>query len=338
MGRITAGSARRILAVSRLAQHLSVRVNNGRRARTIGRVRERDLDEFNSIFKRSIIPTIEVEKIEVSTILVLADFSATSQSCVDVAQALARRFAGARVCIRFLLHEGDVAHRAEAEQALDRWNADEKSILVGDPAGSIEGMFAGKPPSMVVAPTPFRRHDPTPTSDAAGAFVDQLLVATPVPTLLLRGKTDESIFQSILAKIPGGRHELIEQFSFAFALCPPGGKVRLLHVVEAERLNELAEILEVTPGIDTDEGSAELLHAIEMRMNHLLRGALRTGKDAAFEVVADLKVGDPFKIVPAAAADCSMIILGSATSHTEFLDSRAYQLMKALPGLPVLAL
>ena len=65
---------------------------------------------------------------------------------------------------------------------------------------------------------------------------------------------------------------------------------------------------------------------------------MRTAEGAAFTVEADLRVGDPFAIVPEVVRDCSLLILGSQSAHTEFLESRAYALMKAVPGVHVLAL
>ena len=98
---------------------------------------------------------------------------------------------------------------------------------------------------------------------------------------------------------------------------------------------ELAEALEVVPEVDSH---ADLLGAIETRMDHLLRGAVRTARDAAFTVEADIEVGDPFEIVPKQAKDFSVLILGSQTSHREFLESRAYALMERIPDISVLAL
>jgi len=262
-------------------------------------VKERDLDEFASVFRRAIIPTIEVERIRVESILLLLDGGPLTEACTLVAQRLAERF-GASVSS----HTVDTPDTPEQELA---------------------GVIEAEDPSLIIAPEPF-------------SHVDALLIATPLPTLLIRKPDVESIFTRIVAKIPGGRHDLIEQFSIAFALCRAGGHVRLLHIMEEQRLAELARILELAPGIDTESGQAAMIAAAKTRMDHLLRGAVRTAKDAAFEVEADLRVGDPFAIVPEVARDASLLILGSQASHTEFLDSRAYALMKATPGVHVLAL
>ncbi len=242
-------------------------------------MRDREIDEFESVFRRSIIPTIEVEKIRLDDIAIL------EEDCRPVAETLAARF-GSRI---FAADPQDV-----------------RSVI-------------DQNPSLII------------TYDS-GELVDTLLVATPIPTLILRGPVD---FKRILVKIPGGRHDLIEQFSFAFALCEPGGLIRLLHVVERQRLKELAEALEVMPDVDTH---ADLLEAIKTRMDHLLRGAVRTGEDAVFTVEAAIKTGDPFQILPAEAKDFSLLILGSQASHDEFLESRAYALMQRVPDISVLAL
>lgn len=251
-------------------------------------MRERELDEFQSVFQRSIIPTIEVEKIEIRKILVLAGVPERMERC----KAIAARF------------RAPVVERR-----------------VDDPE-RLASMIEQERPSLVIAP-------------GLGSFIDELLVATPVPTLILRGPCGEDMFRRILAKIPGGRHDLIEQFSFAFALCPPGGTIRLLHVVEAEQLERLAEVLEITPEVDTH---ADLLSAVKVRMDHLLRGAIRTAEGAAFTVESAIEVGDPFEIVPEQARDFSLLILGSQAQHDAFLQSRAYALMQRVPDLPVLAL
>ena len=108
--------------------------------------------------------------------------------------------------------------------------------------------------------------------------------------------------------------------------------------LKEERLKLMAEVLEITPGIETERGSADLLSAIQARMSHLLQGAVRTAKNAAFSVETSIRVGDPFVLVPEEAKGCSLLIVGSHESHEDFLDSRAYELMQRVPHIPVLAL
>jgi len=300
-------------------------------------MKERDLDEFESLFQRAIVPTIEVEKIDISDVIVLADFSDRAEACGKVAADLRERF-GARVSVRFLLHPAEHAHEGDARARMERIGGGERRIVEGDPVAHLREICEEEKPSLIIAPAPLHLREEAGDDLALGTFVDTLLVATAIPTLLIRGPADGAIFDRILAKIPGGRHELIEQFSFAFALCRPGGLIRLLHVVEEARLKELGELLEVAPEIYTDEGAAGLLSAIETRMNHLLRGAVRTAKDAAFTVETDLAVGDPFEILPKKAKGYSLLIVGAASEHIEFLESRAYALIRSVPGISVLAL
>jgi len=300
-------------------------------------VRERELDEFGSLFQRSVVPTIEVSRIAIRDIVVLVDFSDRGESCGNAARELAGRF-GSRVRARFLLHPADADHEDEARALLDAVPADERVVVPGDPAAHLKDLTENERPSLIVAPAPFRLKEASAESAALGEFVDALLVATAIPTLLLRRPTEGSIFARILAKIPGGRTELIEQFSFAFALCRPGGAIRLLHVIDERRIRELAEVLEVAPGIDTREGTEELVSAVQARMDHLLRGAIRTGEGAGFDVSSVLRVGDPFAILPAEVKDATLLIVGSQASHRDFLASRAYHLIQLVPGLPVLAL
>ncbi|MHC4957540.1 MAG: hypothetical protein ACYTGN_04130 [Planctomycetota bacterium] len=252
-------------------------------------MRERELDEFQSIFKRSIIPTIEVEKIKLDKILVL-----TPEGGAPDCRALADGF-GVEVSERAIVHADDFA-----------------------------AILADEHPSMIIAPD-------------LGELIDSLLVATPLPTLIARGADGPDLFRRILVNIPGGQHDLIEQFSFAFRLCPPGGTIRLLHVVDQERLARLAEILEVTPEVDTG-ASADLLAAVKARMDHLLRGAIRTARDAEFAVESAIEVGDPFEIVPRHARGFELLIVGAQSEHSGFLESRAYALMQRVPDRSVLAL
>ena len=303
----------------------------------LARVRERELDEFASIFQRSVISTIEVSGIELSEVVLLVDFSDRGESCGAVAAELKRRF-GAHVSARFLLHPGDAAHEPKAKRVLGDLPADERRIVPGDPVASLHGILEREKPSLIVAPAPLRLHDPGEEAEALGTFIDTLLVATPIPTLLVRAPLEGPVFDRILANIPGGRHDLIEQFSFAFKLCAAGGTIRLLHVLEEEWADRLAEVLEVTPEIDTAEGRAGLLSAIQTRMNHLLRSAVRTARHEDFHVESSMRIGDPFEIVPEEAARFSLVILGSAESHREFLQSRAYELIRRVPGMPVLTL
>jgi hypothetical protein len=298
-------------------------------------MRERDLDEFSSLFQRSIIPTIEVARIEIRDIVVIVDFDERSRAGGAIAADLAKRF-GARVSVRFLLHPDDEAHAEAARGILDSLPGDERRLVLGDPVAHVHELTEKEKPSLIVSPAPFCLRGKCP--EAIGEFINTLLVSTAIPTLLVRGPPCGPRFDRILAQIPGGRHDLIEQFSFAFALCPPGGLIRLLHVVDQERLAVLAELLEITPEIDTEQGAEELLEAIQTRMDHLIKGAVRTAKDAAFEVEGRVRVGDPFQIVPGEAEGFSLLILGSHASHGEFLESRAYELMRRIPAIALLAL
>ena len=300
-------------------------------------MKDRDLDEFGSIFQRAIIPTIEVSAIEIRDVVVLFDFSDRAPSCMRAARELAQRF-DCRVSCRFLLRDADAQWEQDARGLLEEARVSQGEIIRGDPAAHIVKITTEDKPSLIIAPAPLRAHETSAETVVEGEFVDSLLVATAIPTLLVREPFQGSPFGCILAKIPGGRHDLIEQFSFAFALCEPGGTIRLLHVVDEGRLKLLAEVLEVAPEIETERGSADLLSAIQARMSHLLQGAVRTAKDAAFSVETSIRVGDPFVIVPEEAAGCSLLIVGSHGSHEEFLDSRAYGLMQRVPHIPVLAL
>jgi len=300
-------------------------------------MRERELDEFGSLFQRAVIPTIEVEKIAIDDIVVLADFSERAAACGRVAAELKRRF-GARVSVRFLLSPGEEDQEATARRLMDAVAGDEHRLVEGDPLAHLEEITEREKPSLILAPAPLDLSGEPAAGEALGRFVDDLLVATAIPTLLIRKPVDGSIFRRILATIPGGRPDLIEQFSFAFALCPPGGHIRLLHVLEQDRLAELAEVLEIAPGIDTAHGGKELMSALQARMNHLLRGAVRTAEDAAFTVEASLEAGDPMEVLPRYARDATLLIVGSQASHRQFLASRAYELIRRVPDIPVLAL
>jgi len=299
--------------------------------------RERQLDEFESIFQRAVVPTIEVEKIEIERIVVLHDFSDRGPACVAAADELRHRFE-ASVSHRFLLRDRDAAFEADAREKLAAAGAPDGEIVRGDPAAHVAQVAETDRPSLIIASAPLLAHESSEEAAVAGRFIDALLVATPIPTLLMRSAWRGSVFERILAKIPGGRHDLIEQFSFAFALCRPGGQLRLLHIVDQERLERLAEILEVTPEIDTATGKAHLTAAAERRMGQLLRGAVLTGRGAGFRADSDIRVGDPFEILPNEVLDSTLLILGSQGSHAEFLESRAYELMNRIPNLPVLAL
>jgi hypothetical protein len=70
-------------------------------------MKERDLDEFGSLFQRAIIPTIEVSRIAIPDIVVLADGSETAAACGRIAQHLRDRFRS-RVCVHYLKNPGDL--------------------------------------------------------------------------------------------------------------------------------------------------------------------------------------------------------------------------------------
>ena len=146
-------------------------------------MRERELDEFGSLFQRAVIPTIEVEEIEIKDLVVLADFSERAAACGVVAEELKRRF-GARVSVRFLLPPGESDHEADARRLVNAVAGDEHRLVEGDPLVHLEEITEREKPSLILAPAPLHLSDDPAESEALGRFIDSLLVATAIPTLL----------------------------------------------------------------------------------------------------------------------------------------------------------
>lgn len=298
-------------------------------------MKNRDLDEFASLFERSVIPAIEVSEIIIPEIVVLADFSDRVPTCAAMAKELATRF-GSRVSARFLLRHEDEQHLAEAEEVLQSIEADERLMIAGDMAEHLMRIVDDESPALIVSPASFRGHGEGAGAD--GRFIERLLVMTETPVLMVRSPVEGSPFDDIFAQVPDGRHDLITELSFAFALCSPGGRLRLLHVIEEERLEELAKVLEVAPEIDTEAGARELRDAIERRMDHLLKGAIRTAEDARFKVDSAIRAGDTVEITATELGSGKLLILASHGVRGEFLQSHALEIMARIPDIPVLAL
>jgi len=141
---------------------------------------------------------IEVEKIDISDVIVLADFSDRAEACGKVAADLRERF-GARVSVRFLLHPAEHAHEGDARARMERIGGGERRIVEGDPVAHLREICEEEKPSLILAPAPLHLREEAGDDLALGTFVDTLLVATAIPTLLIRGPADGAIFDRILA-------------------------------------------------------------------------------------------------------------------------------------------
>ena len=118
-------------------------------------MKDRDLDEFGSIFKRAIIPTIEVSAIEIRDVVVLFDFSDRGSSCMRAARELLERF-DCRVSCRFLLREADAQSEQDARALLEEAGASQGEVIRGDPAAHIVKLTKEDKPSLIIAPAPLR--------------------------------------------------------------------------------------------------------------------------------------------------------------------------------------
>ena len=148
-------------------------------------MKDRELDEFGSIFRRAIIPTIEVSAIEIRVVVVLFDFSDRGSSCMRAARELVERF-DCRVSCRFLLREADARWERDARGLLEEARALPGEVIRGAPAAHIVRITKEDKPSLIIAPAPLRAHEMSAETVVEGGFVDSLLVATAIPTLLVR--------------------------------------------------------------------------------------------------------------------------------------------------------
>ena len=197
-------------------------------------MRERAIEQFESIFERASIPVLDIREVALRRIALVLKNDPLNESTLKLAAYLQKRFAAdVRVHWPASVAESLVAV-AESEHGFGRAAGPFESTA------ALIGQVALSHSQLVLIPEP---------EDEGARIVDTdaLVKGSAPPILLLRQPVEhpQAVFQNILHSL-SGNFQQTANFSYSFALVEDQGTLRLLHAIDHEDLAAVREAMQVS--------------------------------------------------------------------------------------------
>lgn len=301
----------------------------------------RSIDEFESLFEAAVRPSVTIEPMAWSRVLVALDGSERAEAALQAGLALACR---EQLPVRLLAPVPDEEHRPAIEQqfhkALEAARAREVEVSgsceLGDAKEQLLAELAA-PTSLLALPTPFGRgQDPA----SLGTTIDALLTATDTPMLFCKQSLSapEQLFSRLLVYVPGG-FEVGPHFSIPFGLVAASGQLDLVHIVNQAEIERVASALELDPSAATTDSSS-LARALEQQMEHLLAEAVADVAGMPYTCRSRVATGEPLAWLALNLLNerHSLLVVDSETRKEQPVPPEAYAIIKEIAGVPILIL
>ncbi len=301
----------------------------------------RSIDEFESLFEAAVRPSVSIEPMEWSRVLVALDGSSRADAALQAGLVLAAR---EQLPLVLLAPVANEERRPALQQQLEaslaaaeaRGVAATGSCEAGDPREQLLSALA-EPTSLLALPTPFGSGQ---AADSLGTVVDALLTASDTPMLLCKQtlSAPEKLFQHLLVYVPGG-FEVGPHFSIPFGLVAPSGQLDLVHIVNQAEIERVASALELDPSASTTD-SHSLAHALELQMQQLLGEAVARVVDMPYSCRSRVATGAPLAWLALNLLNerNSLLVVDSETRKGQPVPPEAYAIIKEIAGVPILIL
>jgi hypothetical protein len=290
-------------------------------------VRERSLDEFESIFEQASIPVLEIKELALTRIAAVLTGDPLDECILDLAGYVKTRF-NAEVKVHWAAAMGaDAAGKAAGGRGLDP--AAEPFASTAELVGQI---IIGNSRLVLL---------PEPESDSHRLVdLDTLVEVTAPPILVVRNPIEEpaSVFRQVLHSLTGNFQQT-QNFSYSFRLVEESGAILLLHAVNDADLEEVRQALQVSPDI-TEETGEELLERMAQHGERFLKGVVAASRTAPYDVSYRIVVGEVVEMVrrELAGGEYGLLVVGCHAEGRSHVTADDYQLMHSVRDIPVLAL
>jgi len=293
-------------------------------------MRERSLDQFESIFERASIPVLDIQELDLKRIAAVLRGDELDESVLRLAQYLSRRF-GAEVRLHW---SAALTADQAARQAQAMWFAPPSGPF-GSTAELVGQISIGRS-QLVLLPDPAGE---TPALPPA-VDIDALVQGTIPPILLIRGPLErpQAVFQRILHSLTGNFQQT-RNFAHSFALVEEGGTIVLLHTIDQTELHDVRDALRVSPDIAA-AGGEELLESLTRRGERYLKAVVAASRKFPYDVSYRLAVGEVRATVERelAAGEYGLLVVGRHQEGYSHVEAEDYQLMHQVRHVPILAL
>lgn len=288
-------------------------------------MRERAIDQFESIFERASIPVLDIREVALRRISLVLKNDALDASVLKIAKYLAERF-DAAVTVHW------PAAAVSAVQAVkDAGFAPVSSAF--ESTAALIGQIALTHSQLVLIPEPQEE-----TARVVNA--DDLVKGTAPPILLVRQPIDDAraVFRNILHSL-SGKFQQTENFSYSFALIEDGGLLLLLHAIDRDDIAGVREAMQIASDVsETDE--QEILENMRHHGERYLKAVVAASRKQPYEVDYRLRLGG---VVDAARNELAsgsygLLVVGHHEEGHSRITAADYQLMHLIRDIPVLAL
>jgi hypothetical protein len=308
-------------------------------------VRERSLDEFESIFEQAAIPVLSIENVELARVSAVVRGNQLDASILELAGYLAARFGG-KVQVHWPAGtDADKALEDARRRGLS--SADHPFASTAELVGQVSISRSQLVLTGIKGVRNLLREAPSghskkkiPDTFYLETDLDQLVQGAAPPVLLLREPIGEpaDVFRKILHSLTGNFQQT-QNFAYSFTLAETDATLLLLHTIDSDELADVRDALLVSPDIAEKSGD-ELLESMAHHGERFLKAVVAASRKRPFEVTYRLAVGD---VVPTVSGelergDYGLLVVGSHREGHSYLAASDYQLMHTVRDIPVLAL
>lgn len=304
-------------------------------------MRDRSIDEFESLFERASIPVLDIRDVPITRICAVIKNDVLDDSILSLARYLKERF-DATVNV---LHPSGVdtgSLRDAARKDGFAWSDDPFSSTA-----ELVGQISIGKSQLVLLPEPkdesARSSKPTlPTSKPALPVVDldAVVTGTTPPILTVRSPISDpqAVFGNILHGLTGNFRQT-QNFAYSFTLAEDHGRLTLLHAIEDSDVQDVRDTLQLSPDIAESAGD-DLVEALTHHGERYLKAVVAAARERPFDVSYRLAVGEIVALVQGELkrGDYHLLVVGSHTDGHSHVSSDDYQLLHQVRDIPVLAL
>ena len=290
-------------------------------------MRERSLDEFESIFEQASIPVLDIEEVALPRMAAVLKDDPLDTSILDLAAYLKTRFQ-AEVQVHWPAAMGaDRAGKAARNRGLEP--APDPFASTAELVGQVS---IGRNRLILL---------PEPESESRRVLdLDALVEGTAPPILVVRQPIREpgAVFRRILHGLTGNFRQT-QNFSYSFTLVEPPGAILLLHAIKEEELQDVRDALRVSSDI-TEETGEDLLDSVAHYGERFLKGVVAASHTAPYDVSYRIVIGKLIETVrrELTGGDYGLLVVGRHVEGHSHVAAEDYQLMHSVRDIPVLAL
>jgi nucleotide-binding universal stress UspA family protein len=309
------------------------------------------MDEFESVFKSTLKPTVTVDPMPLTRLMVVLDAqgcSAKREALIDCSVDLAER---QRLEV-FLVapcrgHQGVTQHEEvhsllmEVSERLARGGVQKVHTEMENrpPHTVILQAVERCQPSLLVMSSLFGENDEDLEHYTLGSTADRVLSSVRTPVLLIEGTVSEPLhlWNDLLIYV-----EDVDRSSQCLAatraLAVKNAATHLLHVIDDLWLCQLRQAIELAAEVPAEATEGALLRSLRVRMTHYLEAAGQLLKNTGHQSSSAILQGDPVEVTreQIRSRDPGLLVCNSVAPDHKLIDSLAYNLAAYVREVPLL--